>query len=754
MTSLRPTAATSSFRVLPWIAGLLLLPIVAGCGDSGGGGGPSDPTVPASYAAHGSVGQVWITDAEPGQELRLTDEARSVVQTGTADAQGTLIFRDVPVASGYTVRATVGSDTAASEPLAVTGPTDAPEQSFYDQQTVVDGYQYVTTRDGTLLSINVKLPGPIENGPYPTVIEYSGYSPADPDSPQPSELLASSLGYATVGVNMRGTGCSGGAFQFFETLQSTDGYDVVEIIAAQPWALNHKVGMVGLSYPGISQLFVAQLQPPSLVSIAPLSVIADTARGVLYPGGILNNGFATDWAAERKHDAQPGGQGWSQRRIDAGDQTCIDNQRLRSQSPDILKTIDENQFYTAAIADPISPTTFVDKINVPVFLTGAWQDEQTGPYFATMLDRFTSSPSVHFTMTNGAHTEGLTPAMFTRWMEFLDLYVGHRVPRRSPLAPVILSVLNGQLWHSEISLSLEPDRFAGVTSYEEALARWEGEKPVRVLFDNGTGTADPGTPGPGFEASFDAWPIPELQPTAWYFAPGGSLTTTAPQESGADSYRYDPSRSQDTSLHGSSDEVWRAHPAWDWQPLPDGEAVAYATAPLDADVVLAGSASVDLWLSSTATDTDLQVTLSEIRPDGNETYIQNGWLRASHRKIDDAVSTELRPVQTHLEVDAAPLPAGEPVLARVELFPFAHAFRAGSRIRISIEAPGGDRVLWKFRALDAAGNVVNTISYGGATPSRIVLPVVPGIDVPTPLPVCNALRAQPCRAYVELGSQG
>jgi uncharacterized protein len=57
------------------------------------------------------------------------------------------------------------------------------------------------------------------------VIEYSGYAPANPASPQPSTLITSNMGYATVGVNMRGTGCSGGAFQFFEQLQSTDGYE-------------------------------------------------------------------------------------------------------------------------------------------------------------------------------------------------------------------------------------------------------------------------------------------------------------------------------------------------------------------------------------------------------------------------------------------------------------------------------------------------------------------------------------------------
>ena len=749
----RPTLPPTRPRTpLPIVA--LVLVLAAGlvaCGDSGSSGDPTVPTVPASYAARGSVQQVYVVDAEPGQELRLVDAGGTVVQASQGDAEGTLIFRDVP-AGTYTVQSPEAAAIASSEPVDVTNAEDAPDPSFYAEQTLAAGYQYVETRDGTLLAVNVILPGPIDGGPYPTVIEYSGYSPADPDSPQPSSALAAALGYAVVGVNMRGTGCSGGAFQFFETLQSTDGYDVVEVVAAQPWVLHGKVGMVGLSYPGISQLFVAQLQPPSLAAIAPLSVIADTGRGVLYPGGILNNGFATDWAEERQRDAQPGGQGWARRRIEAGDAICIDNQRLRGQSPDIIQMIEENDFYRAEIADPVTPATFVGRIEVPVFLAGAWQDEQTGPYFATMLDLFTSSPSVHFTMTNGAHTEALTPAIFSRWMEFLDIYVARRVPSRSPVAPIILGVLDDALWRSGADLMLEPERFGDVATLEEARARWESEPAVRVLFDNGAAIA-PGVPGPGFEATFAAWPVPEVVATPYYFAAGGALSTDVPAASGTDSYVYDPSVSQDTALHGPSDEVWRANPAWDWQPLPDGEALAYATEPLASDVVMVGSGSVDLWLGSTAADTDLEVTLSEIRPDGQETYVQNGWLRASHRALDEAASTVLRPVQSHLESAAAPLPAGELVPARVELFPFAHAFRAGSRIRLSISAPGGDRVLWKFRALEAeGGQVVNTIGFGDATPSRVVLPVVPGLEAPTPLPACFALRAQPCRSYQDVSN--
>ncbi len=107
------------------------------------------------------------------------------------------------------------------------------------------------------------------------------------------------MGFAVVDVNMRGTGCSGGAFDYFEPLENLDAYDVIETIAHQPWVLDHKVGMFGVSYGGISQLFAAQLRPPALEAIAPLSVVDATAT-TLYPGGVLNTGFAVPWAEERQ----------------------------------------------------------------------------------------------------------------------------------------------------------------------------------------------------------------------------------------------------------------------------------------------------------------------------------------------------------------------------------------------------------------------------------------------------------------------
>jgi putative CocE/NonD family hydrolase len=201
-------------------------------------------------------------------------------------------------------------------------------------------------------------------------------------------------------------------------------------------------------------------------------------------------------------------------------------------------------------------------------------------------------------------------------------------------------------------------------------------------------------------------------------------------------------------------QSWEVIPAYDWRPLVDGTAVAYATPPLEEDVTVVGPGSVDLWLRSSAADSDLQVTLSEIRPDGLETYVQSGWLRASHRKLDKKTSSKLEPRPTHLEKHAQPLAAGAFTKLRVGLFAVAHVFRAGSRIRISIEAPGGDRTRWAFDTLVTGGTVENEIAYSRKQPSRLVLPVVSKVEAPPGLPPCPGLRGQPCRTYLPAGNGG
>ncbi len=691
------------------------------------------------------VEQLAIVDAEPGTEVTVSVGPLSlgdVVATGTVDEFGSLLFRDLAEPAKYYLSTPEGT---TADWYATLERDDHPAPEFFAAQTLqAPGFGYIETRDGTTLSANIALPGPPEDGPYPTVVEYSGYTPSNPDESGFKDLFTT-LGYAYVGVNMRGTGCSGGSFDYFEYVQSLDGYDVVEAVAAQPWVLDNEVGMVGISYPGISQLFVAQTQPPSLVAITPLSVIEDTFSSTLYPGGILNTGFAVAWAQDRADQGQPEGQEWAANRIAEGDVECEQNQQLRLQNPDPTAMILDHPFYDPAIGEELSPRLFVDQIEVPTFLAGAWQDEQTGGRFPTMLDEFTGTEHFYASLVNGLHTESIGPGVFPRFVEFLDLYVGKRTPSLDA-ARVVAPVLAGGIFGVD-AVELPPDRFAGV-AYEDALATFESEPPINVLFEEGAADGQPPlAPFPRFVEQFDAWPIPETELTRWFLGADGTLGAEAPTDNARVEYTADPTGIAQTFYDGNSSDLWRTDVVWDWQEPAAGTAASFASSPLSETLVMVGSASADLWVTADAADTDIEVTLSEIRPDGQEVYVQSGWLRASHRALDEAASTEQRPVQTHLEADAEPLPGdGAFALMRVEIFPFAHVFRSGSSIRISVDAPGGNRAVWEFETI-ADGELVQ-IGIGGDFPSSVVLPVIPGVEAPATAPACGSLRGQPCRTAV------
>jgi predicted acyl esterase len=319
---------------------------------------------------------------------------------------------------------------------------------------------------------------------------------------------------------------------------------------------------------------------------------------------------------------------------------------------------------------------------------------------------------------------------------------------------LIASALGGAIW-GVTKFAPFPSRFAG-KSYAEALKAFESEPPVRVLFEQGANPAySPGTPEPNFTEEFSAWPIPEAKNVSYSLDAKGVLTPstgTTSATTGSDSFVADPSKLPTTFYTGNGDGVWRADVKYDWKPMPNGYGVGYAV-PVATNTVVAGSGSVDLWVKASAPDVDLQVTISEVRPDGKEIYVQSGWLRASQRALDTAHSTELRPAHTNAKADAADLPSGEWTPVRIELFPFAHVFHEGSKIRLTVNAPGNARAIWKFDTIDHGQTV--QIAHDAGHPSRIVLSVLPNQTITTPTPpACGSLRGQPCRTYTPAGNGG
>jgi putative CocE/NonD family hydrolase len=564
-----------------------------------------------------------------------------------------------------------------------------------DPPTHETGYVPVAvgTLDETTLHYKVMLPdaerwGP---GPYPAVIDYSGYLPAQSIYDGLDDRFTAA-GYAVVGLNMRGSGCSGGKFDYFEPRQAKDGAEAIEWLATRDWS-NGKFAMVGKSYPGITQLFVAAQQPEHLVAIVPGHVFGDLYRDVPWPGGILNATFAAGWSANRYEEGYANPPQWS---LEQNDQQCLQNfvghVPNAAFNPLVQGSQPQNHF-DSEFYRVRSPFWFADKIDVPTFLVQSWQDEQVGSRATNLIERLRPGLDWRMLVTNGDHGEYYGDEVFPHILAFLDQHVKQDAPTPEYLAQ------------------------------DRVIVNWEnGAKGGRNA---------------NWTETYPTWPVPGLTPWRLQLGADGRLTEGAGVAGKVDYTYLSEVGSQE---RGGFDIAGEPPATWADRP-PDGMAASFTTPVLDADKVLLGSASLDLLVSSTAPDTDFEVTLTELRPDGKEVFVQQGWLRASHRKEMPELSTELRPFQTHQILDVQPLVPTQPTPMRLEIFPFGHVFRAGSQLRITVAAPHTWPDLWGFVSLPVPA--INSIHTGPGA-SSLALPLVDGAVAGAPLPPCT-LRNQPCR---------
>lgn len=567
------------------------------------------------------------------------------------------------------------------------------------EPVVEDGY--VTVSDGTKLRFHVERPP--GDGPFPVILQYDGYSAGSaPDFGAQPELRDRLLakGYAFAGVSIRGTGCSEGAFDLFEPQWWTDGAEVVEWLNARPWA-GRGVGMYGYSYPGITQLGVAALRPPALKAIAPASIVWDLYRDVGYPGGIPNAAFASLFSFQQE---QPSLSAVPEAGL-GGDVPCLANH--------VVGRATYRPFALEALLSPFADGPFdyprrsvgptADRIEVPALTVDYWQDEQTGSRVGGLLEPGgilrTLDPSRTWALwSNGNHD--LTPDN-PAWLDlserFFERFLGGKDNGFEQDTPHV------QLDH-EVRTSNNLPR------WRQALATLPSPRPATLHLRAG-GALLPGAPLIDEGAARYAAPLPSPGTDPLPFMPELQL-----------------------------DRLWRTPQA------PVGRSV-FTTPKLGRTVTLMGSASADLHVASTASETDLQVTLSEVRPDGQEVYVQRGWLRVSKRKLDPQRSTPTRPFYTFREADAQPVARGARVLARVEVFPFSHTFRAGSALRLIVDTPMGTTGDWGSLVHPEPGIV--SISRSPAAPSKLVVGVLDDAGaVPASLPPCGELRNQPCRASV------
>jgi predicted acyl esterase len=264
-----------------------------------------------------------------------------------------------------------------------------------------------------------------------------------------------------------------------------------------------------------------------------------------------------------------------------------------------------------------------------------------------------------------------------------------------------------------------------------------------------------------FEMQLAAWPPPQAQARTFFLGPDGTLTDEAPATTGVDRFQFDAEvLGTDYYVRGDHTGIDVVN---DWKVTADGRGLAYETAPLSENLVVAGEGYLDLWLRSTGTDAPLEIVLSEVYAEvggvAEEVRVQHGLLRAGFRTLDPARSKGLQVDHLFTKDGYQPLPPGQFVNVKVPLYSVTHPFRSGSRLRIEINTPGGDAALWSFES-ESYGATTHDVARGGVMASKLVLSVLPN-DEPTlriperfapqsERPPCDSLRGQPCRRYKHL----
>lgn len=616
--------------------------------------------------------------------------------SASVGAENSLMYRLWPLFHALVAVTPVCSATSAAAPAEISS-ADGPKSAFWAKRET----GYFSASDGTQLRYSVLLPA--KSGRFPVALIYSGY---DTGSIGGTSDLANDVtfsveleqtlvekGYAVLGVNTRATGCSeGNHFTFLGSTYGQDGRDAVEFAASQRWSTG-SVGMFGWSWSGMSQLATASNRPPHLKAIAPGMVLGDQRLDNSYPGGVTEYSLANDWrvflrgrwkavkkSAEAEHDTR-----------------CIEQLQRN------LKTEQDDSWARELLRHPLRDawteeqrlSRRTSEIAVPVLSMESFQDDAT-------------------TSREGYYHETLDPNK--TWM--LQTTGGHDLYESLEFRKILVAFL---------------DRFV-----KGASNAFDSRPHLTVWLD--TRSNGPGMHGrmkaavPGWQFSSEAL-FPSVSPVAFSIMDRARLVRDGEGSGGPDAYDY-PTPGPAVDIDFSND-AWGVLPA-NWRK----GSLAYTSPPLDRDILVYGPASADLWLSAKVPDLDLQVTLSEVRPDGQEMFLQRSWLRVSDRAIDVSRSTEVRPVLIDQPETLQLLNPDEPALARVEINKFAAALRKGSRLRLWIDTPSptGD---YTFSYLTWPDTI--HIWHDAQHPSRLVLGELHNVSIPPNDAPCSSALKEPCR---------
>jgi predicted acyl esterase len=160
--------------------------------------------------------------------------------------------------------------------------------------------------------------------------------------------------------------------------------------------------------------------------------------------------------------------------------------------------------------------------------------------------------------------------------------------------------------------------------------------------------------------------------------------------------------------------------------------LVYSSAPMVENTEVAGPIALNLYASCRGTDMNFFIGLYDTDPEGNETRLTEGWLKASHRELDPKRSKPWHPVHTH--INPKPVVPGQVYEFNIALFPTANLFKAGHRIVLKISsADEQPKSLFQEGMYHLISQVNNTITiyHNAQYPSHLLLPITKGNIVGT-----------------------
>ena len=603
--------------------------------------------------------------------------------------------------------------------------------SWHAYDVAVERNVMVTARDGIRLATDIYFPsldGARASGKFPAIVERTPYDKNSPRFVGHARFFAQ-LGYVVVVQDVRGRGESDGEWYPFAR-EAPDGYDTIEWAAGQPWCTG-KVGTMGTSYMAAVQSAAATLNPPHLAAM------------------FVTEGPSDYYSCSMRHNGA-----LEQRFLFYAFHMAVTSREARAKPALRIALMEarNNLGYWLArlpLKKGVSPMRMLPSyeqwaidLQTRAARTEYWL--QHGYAIREYYAEHSDVPTVYF----GAWYDSYARATTENFIAFTKL---KKSPQRLIMGPWTHGIRADEEASGEAYFG--PD---AIDTYNSIRLRWfdtwlKGldtgvmqEPPVRIFVMGGgsgrkfydvhglNGRIDHG----GHWRTEKEWPLGRARNTPFYLHSAGTLSTRKPEtQFGATTYRFDPSDpvptiggnisvGYDIMSPGGFDQRTRANTFGAHETLPLAarpDVVVFISEPLERDMEVTGPLTANLWISSSALDTDFTVKLIDVYPpsadypDGYALNLTDSIMRARFR--DSFTKPEL-------------MTPGEVYQLSFPLYPVSNVFKQGHRIRVDVSSsnfPRFDVNPNSGGVLGEPGPIVvadNTIHHDAERPSHLVLPVV------------------------------